>query len=617
MSSGGAVLCQACGTLNAADLETCRRCGLRLMILSAVPTEDDAEIPDEAVIEADDDFEENILERLTSLEDGLRHLSEALAATAEHLTQLERNLTVTHSGIQTLTSLLESRGLVSRVELISDWERSVDQELRSREFSRRSINRSRRILSQAAHTGRDTPQFRSKLENVERILAAPDRTLGLEPLVELTELAPDNDELWSLVGETAFESGQLEIAREAFQRVLSLRGPHLETLIYLGTVASDLELWDEAEATLQAAHRMAPELFLPSFSLGALASEVNQPRKAIRHLEAAVECEEVPQAHYLLGINHLLLGHPGRAITALKRAIGLEPEFEEALYQLGVAYLRRGWTKKALATFQRVLRMDPDRLRYQESVRMFSLDEPQNLPESAQELADQAQTALDGGRQDHAFALFQKAVEAAPDHPELRATTALLATSTGRYRLAVSHAHEVLRQGPTDTPYLAAAVAAVLESLRHANKPHTARVLAERFFREGQNHLARGIAAYELALAAVEIGDHLDSATNLAREALEFTPKELLHFPLAALGTIAINRRRFREARKYLEQAAEIAPTPDLMRQLAIACLGAGDTEGAEAALATGSCTSNLDLRTDLITRLRDLSSLRDELMSR
>jgi hypothetical protein len=191
---------------------------------------------------------------------------------------------------------------------------------------------------------------------------------------------------------------------------------------------------------------------------------------------------------------------------------------------------------------------------------------------------------------------------------------ALLAASIGRTRDAVSHAHALLRDDRTDSPYLAAAVAALLDSLRQARRFSTARRLALRFANPDQNSPVRAIAAYELALAAIESGDDLTTPRALAREALELAPRELLHFPLAALGAMALKERSFKEARRYLEQAVAAAPAPDLMRRLAVARLGDGDREGAETALEAAGDASLPDLRTDLMSHLRDLGALRDEL---
>ncbi len=612
-SSPAVIFCQACGTPNPVDFERCRRCGLRLLVISAARNDNNVSQEVE-FFEAQEDLEENILERLTALEDGLRQLSEALSASADHLGQLEHNLTVTHAGVQTLTALLEQRGLVSRSEMLEDWERAADEELHSRVLARRFRDRTARILSQAIHSDTANQEFRRRLSALEMTLIRADLDKGLVLMTELTRHAPDNDELWSLLGETAFEMGELEIAASAFEKVLALRGPHLESLIYLGTVASDLGDWKRAEAVLTQARDLDGGAFLPHFTLGALAGMQERPADAVKHLERAIAIDRIPQAYYLLGANSLEMGHTGRAIEAFKEAVVLAPDFEDALYQLGVAYLRRGWSKKALETFRRVLRLDPRRLRYQETVRLFSQEPPEDLPPEAASLAGQAGAALTSGRQDYAFELFSRAVSTAPAHPQLRATTALLAAAIGRNRAAVRHAHQLLHRDRADSPFLAAAVAALLESLRRAGHAATARRFALQFFSESDNLPVRGIAAYEYTLIILDLDEDPGAAKEMAREALDFMPRELLHFPLAALGAISIEAGRFTEALRYLEQAAESTNAPDVMRLLGIARLGDGDREGARAALENSTETTIPNLHTDLIGRLQTLGTLFEEL---
>ena len=607
------ILCQACGTPNNLGLENCRRCGLRLLVISSIGT-DDRKDEERQFFEAQEDLEENILERLTKLEDGLRHLSEALAASGEHLAQLEHNLTVTHAGVQTLTALLEQQNLVSRSEMLEDWERIADEELHSKALARRFSDRTRRILSQAVHSGDDNLEFRRRLDTLERTLVRADLGEGLALISELADMAPDNDELWSLLGETAFEMGELQEACAAFEKVLSLRGPHLESLIYLGTVASDLGDWDRAEQVLMTAKELDPNAFLPNFTLGALAGMKGRPDQAVKYLETAISLDRIPQAYYLLGANLLEMGRTGSAIKAFKEAVSLAPDFEEALYQLGVAYLRRGWSRRALETFRSVLRLDPRRLRYQETVRLFSQAPPEDLPAEAARLAGRAGAALAAERQDYAFELFSQAVAVAPTHPQLRATTALLAAAIGRNRAAVRHAHRLLHQDRADSPFLAAAVAALLESLRRAGHTAMARRFALQFFSDSDNLPVRGIAAYEFTLIVLDLDEDPAIARDMAREALTFMPRELLHFPLAALGALAIEAGRFREALRYLEQAAESTRAPDVIRLLGIARLGAGDQDGARVVLENSSENGPSNLHTDLIGRLQSLSGLLEEL---
>ena len=607
------MLCQFCSAANPQNRDFCHRCGGKLMVVSGV-TEDEQEPTEELFIQAQEDLEEHILERISALEDSVRRLSQAVAATAQHLGQLEHNLTVAHAGVQSLGGLLETQGIVTRTEVVDRWERVADQELLSRDLSRRFKMCAGRILSQAEHFGHANDDFRRKLRALELALVGSETDVIHELLTELAGMAPDNDELWSFIGEAAFHTGELETARIAFHKVLELRGPTFEAMIYLGAVASDLGRWSEAENALLAARGMAPEAFLPHFTLGALKVLQNDHRAAIPHLEQSLRCEEAAQSWYLLGICRLELGRSGRAINALRRAVELEPGFEDALYHLGVACLRRGWTRRALEAFQQVLRLDPQRLQYQETVRLLSGSPPDDLPAETSSLVARAEQALERGRPEQALEFFAGALNTSPGQPELQATAALLASALGRARDAVGYAHAILRERPESSPYLAAAVVALLESLRHAGRPRAARRLALRLYREDGDPLARGMAAYELALVESELGDDLAAARDLAREALEITPRELRHYPLAALGTIALKRGRFREAMQYLEQAIRAGSEPPLLRQLALARLGSGDTSGAEEALKEAWEGPEGGIDQELLDHVRRLGGLLGEL---
>jgi len=467
-------------------------------------------------------------------------------------------------------------------------------------------------MQNVSHSGQATDEFRDKLRALEFALVSSDAAIVREMLTDLAAMAPDSDELWSFIGEAAFHSGELETARIAFRKVVELRGPQFEALVYLGAVASDLGQWSEAEDALTRAREMAPDAFLPHFTLGALKVVCGEHRDAVAHLERSLRLEEAPQSLYLLGLSRLELGQSGRAVKALRRATELAPEFEDALYHLGIAYLRRGWTNKALDAFQRVLRLDPQRLQYQETVRLLSGTPPLDLPNDSARLVRRAETALEEGNPEDAFDLYAKALESAPGQPELQASAALLASALGRIREAITYAHTILRERPQGSPYQAAAVVALLESLRHAGRLRAAQRIATRLCQdEDIDELARGMATYELAVVESELGDNLATARDLARDALEIAPRELRHYPLAALGSIALKRGRYREAMQYLEQASRAGGAgPPLLRQLALARLGTGDADGAEEALREANGGQGGGIDQELLDHVRRLGGL-------
>lgn len=551
------MLCQLCGVPNPDGLDHCRNCGHKLLVVSGIPCAD-PDPDDDDLFEAQEQLDEHLLERITSLEEAVRKLGAAVATISDRIVHVEHGVAVAHAGVENISNLLDEEGVVTRTEIASGWERSADREMVARDLARRFRVRESRILSQARRGGLSTEALGRRLRALEPAFLDRDPEALNQILADLDAIAPNNDELWSLVGEAAFSTGESEIAETAFQRVLDLRGAHFETLVYLGNSAADLGHWDRARAVLEQARSMVPESFLPDFALGGIELRRGNHHTAIRHLEASIAREELPQALYLLGSCHLQVGKNGRAITALKRAVELDPSFEEAIDHLGVAYLRRGWTRLALETFRHLERLDPTRLRYRETVRMLADQPSRNLPTEAARLLERADRALAVGQSDAALELYEAARRKAPGEPAVAAAAALLASTMGRTRRAVALARLALGHETTVEPVAAAATTALLESLRSAGRPRATRRVANAIYHGTGDDFSRGIAAYELALVESELDGDLGRARAFAREALECTPKELRSYPLAALAAIALRRGKLTEAHAYLERATEL-----------------------------------------------------------
>ena len=52
-------------------------------------------------------------------------------------------------------------------------------------------------------------------------------------------------------------------------------------------------------------------------------------------------------------------------------AIKLDPEYEEAIYHLGLCYLDRNWNRKAIECFQEALELNPNKMEYQQAVKIY------------------------------------------------------------------------------------------------------------------------------------------------------------------------------------------------------------------------------------------------------
>lgn len=551
---------------------------------------DDLESPEEEELAREREamaFDEHLLERVSASEDHLRRLQASVTQLGERLEGLERGMALLDAGVQALANLLDRRRVIRETELMAAWERAASSEL-AREESLEKLRRRREgVISRARVVGGEVAAAASTraLHSAELALLAGQAARAFEVLEELARRFPRNPELSHALGELAFDREDLAAAERHFRLAVRWDPADVEARIYLGTLLADRGEEAEAVEHLERALAQAPESFLPHFSLGAFHAAAGRATEAREHLQRAIERDETPQALFLLGVVELEEGRSGTAVRLLQRAVELDDEFEEAIYYLGLAFLERGWHRRARECFHRVLEIDPQRLQYQEAVRLVETGaEPgPPLPGEAERLLAQASRAAEAGESERALAHLQQAVRLV-DHPALLASLALLAAAAGRHRLALAAAHQLLRGGGAGAPLLAAWTA-LLETLRAARRFKAVERWGGWLLREGRTPLERAVAAYELALAELERGGDQDRALELAHESLEHLPSELRQHALAALGRIHLAREEYSDAVDYLDQAAALGPSTAVLGQLGLALLAAGEGDRAREVL--------------------------------
>ncbi len=602
------VLCQWCGAANPDGRELCARCNSRLMVVSGAGGEFSEETleAEEASLEREKQaFDEHLLERLSGGEDAAKRMHAALVRLDERVADLERGLALLDSGVQALVDLLDRRRVVRETEVMAAWERAATTEMAREELLERLRQRRDAIVSRARSGGGGAASACARaVQSAELALLAGQPARAAEVLAETLRRFPRNPELAGLLGELAFERGDLGAAESSFRQVLRWDADDVEARIYLGTILADTKREAEAVEHLERAVALAPDNFLPHYSLGALHAAAGRGEQARAHLRQALEREELPQAYFLLGMVELDGGRAGAAAAAFESAVALDEEFEDAIYYLGLAYLERRWRRKALECFRRVQEMDPQRLQYQEAVRLVEGDTEgaPPLPAEAEALVREASQASEAGEAERAIAQLQRAARVA-DHPTILASLALLAAAAGRPRQALAAAHRLLRLGTRGAPVLAAWTA-LLETMRAAKRFSVVERFGGRLFAEGPGPLERGLAAYELALTELERGGDQARALEFAHASLELIPRELRAYPLAALGRIHMAREEYSDAVDFLEQAAATSSAPAILTQLGLALLEMGDDERAREVLQRARQGTARDLKTDVLTHL-------------
>ena len=581
-NAAGAVICQACGAVNAAERELCSRCQQKLLVLSGPASEEAGELGGER--ESDFSLDEHLLERVSILEEALKRTAESLQRVVGAVQKQEKNLLVSQTGFATLRELLERRRLLAADEWSDLWQSKMEAQLKALEKRERFVAVRDRIA--ALYSGDRRKHFVAHLDDAEYSLFAFDVDRARQSLEQAFRLDRANYELALLLGETAFNEGEQDEALGYFAQVLASRADQFEALVFSGVIRHERGEFERAETLLRRAVAVYPDAFLPHFSLGAVCAAHGDLGRAVAYLERACELDPVPQALYLLGNCHFEMGRAGEAIQCLGEAVRLDPAFEEAHYLLGLAYLDRRWNRKALASFREAQRLNPRRLRYQDLVRFLSGGAGTPLPEvgsRAASLLAQAEAQVSSGELEKAATAYQKALAVEPDNPTLLMSYAMLCLSLDRTEELARAARRVLEL-ETGEMLRATASAALIAALRSEGKYREGNRIGRALLAAAESTFTRTIAYYEMAYNLAEMEEELDEALDLARKALDLAPEELKQFPLAVLGWVHYKRKEYVEAVECLERSNELGPSPTTLTHLGMALLAAGEEERARSA---------------------------------
>jgi tetratricopeptide (TPR) repeat protein len=568
------LLCQACGEANSEELEFCRRCHQRLLVVSGPEAEEELEDEREESFSLD----EHLLERISVLEEAVKRTNESVRQLLAALRKQERSLLINYAGLETARELLEEKGLVDGDDWGELWEAKMNFQFLAVEKRDRFLASKDRIV--ALHSGSHRSEFLSLIEDAEYALFGFEVAEAVARLEEAHKLDRSNYELAYFLGEFYFNEGEPERALLYLNRVLAVAPDHYEGLVFSGVIRHERGELAAAEEVLLRAIERYPDAFLPAFSLGAALAGQGQLARAVAFLERAVASDPVPQALFLLGRCYLEMGRVAPAIEVLKDTVRKDPGHEEAHHQLGMAYLERGFRKKALESFRAAQRLNPKKMRYQDLVGYLSGRSPA-LPEvggAAREHFAQAEAFLARGQAKRAGASLRRALALEPDHPTLLLTYAVLCLTLDRTAEVEPVVQRVL-DGSTDEMLRATAFATWIAALRSQGKFREGNRLGRRLLEESQSPFARTIAFYEMAYNLAEMEEDLDLALEYAQSSLALAPEELRQFPVAALGWVHSKRREHEPAVAYLSEASELDPSVTALTHLGMALLAAGEDE--------------------------------------
>lgn len=580
------MFCQVCGSHNPDEQELCFNCHQKLLVLSGpTPMVEEAGSFEEDSEGEGFSLDEHLLERISILEEAVKHTADTTRQLLGAVHKLERSILINQTGLAALRELLEEKRLLGRDEWSDLWQSKMEYQLLALEKRERFVGLKERIAG--LYNGDKRELFSRLLDDAEYALFAFDIERALKALETALKLDRDNYELCYFIGETYFNEGQLDQALAHFSRVLEAEPEHYEGLVYSGVIQHESGNSTEARALLEKAVNLYPDSFLPLFSLGAVCASHGELSTAAGLLEKAVESDSVPQALFLLGSCLYELGRLTPAIRHLRQVVRQDPAYEEAHYLLGLAYLERRWTRKALDAFKQAERLNPNRMRYQDLVRYLSGQDSSPLPgvnEMAKKWLGRAEQRLMRDQPERSLECFRRAVEVDPDNPTVLMSYALACLQLNRSHETKKLTRRVLELEPSEM-LKATACATLIEALRSEGRYREGNKVGQQLLDEGTSNFSRTIAYYEMAYNMAELEEDLDQALDYARRSLDLAPDELRQFPLAALGWVHYKRKEFEQAIDCLTRSTELGPTATTLTHLGMALLASGTEDRARQVL--------------------------------
>lgn len=229
-------------------------------------------------------------------------------------------------------------------------------------------------------------------------------------------------------------AGRLADAEAAYRRILESEPSNAEANFLLGTLAYQVDEYQQAEQLLQNAIRGNPRRSDYYNNLGLVLRARGEPERAVRAFEEAARlAPDSPAVLNNLGMVESELGHLDRAERLIRQALDRQPDYIDAWNNLGGVLLDKGKAAEAIRCYREVVRLAPEH----------------PLAHLNLGIASQA-----NGEPDAAFDAYGRAASLAPDAVEPHLNTGILFKELGRFDEAIKAFGRVLERQPDNVEAL-------------------------------------------------------------------------------------------------------------------------------------------------------------------
>jgi tetratricopeptide (TPR) repeat protein len=201
-------------------------------------------------------------------------------------------------------------------------------------------------------------------------LAADDLDTATELLTLVAPLAPDQGEVFFLLGEAHLRANDVVESLAAYANAVGLRpdlvAQHSDEInevaqqgLEAGQAAFDAGDLDTASRVMGAVTALLPEDAKAHFLLGNIFNEANQFAQAIEQYQTVLTLEpDSSSARTNMGVVYYKMGDLETAIQEYNKALDIEMDDAETHYLLGAAYVQREQWDEGKAEFEAALELD-------------------------------------------------------------------------------------------------------------------------------------------------------------------------------------------------------------------------------------------------------------------
>ena len=180
-------------------------------------------------------------------------------------------------------------------------------------------------------------------------------------LTELLRLAknytnqyPDAFIVWKILGVTAAQLRQKELAIQSFQRAIAIQPNDAETHFNMGNAFKDFGKLDEAVGAYETASSLKPDYAEVYCNMGSVLKEQGKLNDAIKSLSKAISIKpNYPDAYNAMGVALKEKGQLQEALVYLEKTLALSEDHFEAYNNMGVVLTDLGRLDDALSCHRR------------------------------------------------------------------------------------------------------------------------------------------------------------------------------------------------------------------------------------------------------------------------